>query len=317
MSSELRFRDHLGRWKARWGIGRLTYMVPPGLYAIGIPVADSPVVVTANYKMSYDLVRSSLEGQNIWLLVLETFGINVWCAAGKGTFGTSELVRQLKSTQLEKVVTHRTILLPILGASGIAAHEVTKQTGFKVQYASIRAADLPDYLSNGMVTTPAMQQLTFGLSERIVLIPIEFVQSLKFVLPVACLLFILGWLFAGISTGLMFCSAILGAVAVGNIAVPALLPWLPGASFAFKGFLAGFLWSGLWLFWSTAGLSVPTSISAVLVLTTVSSFYAMNFTGSTPFTSRSGVRKEMHIALPLMGIALFISTIAGAWALLS
>lgn len=292
-------------------------MVPSGLYAIGYPVAGSPVVVTANYKMSYDLVRNILKGQNIWLLVLETFGINVWCAAGKGTFGTSELVRQIEQTKLEKVVEHRTILLPILGAPGIAAHEVTKMTGFKVQYATIRVTDLPEYLDNGMVTTPPMQQLTFTMSERIALIPIELVQSLKFVLPVALLLFVFGWFFAGFSTGLMFCCAILGAVGVGTIAVPILLPWLPGASFAFKGGLAGLLWSGCWLLWSVANLSLPISISSVLVLTTVSSFYAMNFTGSTPFTSRSGVRKEMRIALPLMGIALFVSTISGVWAFLS
>ena len=292
-------------------------MVPSGLYALGSPDADSPVVVTANYKMSYDLVRSSLSGQDIWLLVLETFGINVWCAAGKGSFGTNELVRQLKRTNLDQVVEHRTILLPILGAPGVAAHEITRLTGFKIRYATIRIADLPEYLDNGMITTQAMRQLSFRLPKRIALIPIEFVQSLKFVLPVAFILLISGWWFADLATGLAYCGAVLGAVGVGTIAVPVLLPWLPGASFAFKGGLAGLLWSALWLQWNGASFGVPARLGCALVLSTISSFYAMKFTGSTPFTSHSGVRKEMRVALPLMAAALSASAIAGVWAFFS
>ncbi len=133
ITTALTFADLLGRWKARWGIGRMIYLVPAGLYAVGAPGTDDPVVVTANYKMSYDIVRSELAGRNVWLLVLETFGINVWCAAGKGTFGTDELVRRIEATRLAGVVSHRRLLLPILGAPGVAAHEVKKRTGFTVQ----------------------------------------------------------------------------------------------------------------------------------------------------------------------------------------
>jgi CO dehydrogenase/acetyl-CoA synthase gamma subunit (corrinoid Fe-S protein) len=88
VGTKLTRADRLGTWKARWDIGRMDYLVPPGLYAVGNPTPADPVLVTANYKMSYDIVRSVLEGRNVWLLVLETYGINVWCAAGKGTFGT-------------------------------------------------------------------------------------------------------------------------------------------------------------------------------------------------------------------------------------
>lgn len=266
--------------------------------------------------MSYDLVRSSLVGQNIWLLILETFGINVWCAAGKGSFGTSELVRQINRTDLGKVIHHRTLLLPILGAPGVAAHEVAKLTGFKIQYATISAADLPEYLENGMVTTPTMRELTFTLRERVVLAPIELTQSLKFALPIAFLLLIFGWWVGGIFTGLTGCVAILGAVVAGTISVPVLLPWLPGPSFALKGVFVGLFWSLFWLLWAGDDLSTPVSIASVLALTTVSSFCAFNFTGSTPFTSPSGVRKEMRIALPMMATVLFASTILAAWGLL-
>ena len=69
----------------------MNYKVDPGLYALGAPDADSPVLVSANFKMSFDLLREALPGRNAWILVLDTDGINVWCAAGKGTFGTEEL----------------------------------------------------------------------------------------------------------------------------------------------------------------------------------------------------------------------------------
>ncbi len=108
----------------------MSYVVPAGLYALGNPCPDDPVVVTANYKMSYDIVRRELKGRNIWLLVLETNGINVWCAAGKGTFGTAELVNRVATTGLSSVVNHKLLLLPILGAAGVSAHEVRRTHRF-------------------------------------------------------------------------------------------------------------------------------------------------------------------------------------------
>jgi len=179
ISTALTLRDRAGAWLVRWGIGRQSYLVPAGLYAIGHATSEDPVIVTANYKMSYDILRNILTGRRLWILVLETYGVNVWCAAGKGTFGTEELVRRIEETALSRLVTHRRLTMPILGAPGIAAHEVRSRTGFEVRYATIRAGDLPEFLDNGMVTTPGMRQLTFSLRERLVLIPVELMLSLK------------------------------------------------------------------------------------------------------------------------------------------
>jgi len=209
--------DHLGACKARWGIGRFNYIVPAGLYAIGSPRPQDPVVVTANYKMSYDIVRRALAGRNVWLLVLETFGINVWCAAGKGTFGTDELVRQIKETGLANVVTHRRLIMPILGATGVAAFEVTRRTGFAVNYATVRASDLPEYLDNGMVTTTAMRELTFSLYDRLVLVPVELVHACKIIFLVGGTLFLLTSLLSGVMTGTTALLAFLGAVLTGLV----------------------------------------------------------------------------------------------------
>jgi acetyl-CoA decarbonylase/synthase complex subunit gamma len=305
IATTLTFADRLGRWKARWGIGRMSYLVPAGLYAIGTPTPGDSVVVTANYKMSYDIVRQALAGRNSWLLVLETFGINVWCAAGKGTFGTDELVRRIEVTGLAGVVSHRRLLLPILGAPGVAAYEVTRRTGFSLRYATIRAEDLREYLDNGMMTTPAMREQTFTFPERLALVPVEVVMALKPTLLVCAVLFLVAAAAAGPAAGLKVLLAWLGAVVTGTAVTPLLLPWLPGPSFALKGTLMGLAWSIAWyLLAGGAGWGRATIIAAFLALPAVSAFYALNFTGSTPFTSRSGVKREMRLAIPAMGCAL-------------
>lgn len=308
IGSPLTLADHLGACKARWAIKRLSYFVPTGLYAIGSPTADDPVIVTANYKMTYDIVRNILEGRNVWLLVLETYGINVWCAAGKGTFGTDELVRRIEATGLSKVVSHRRLILPILGAPGIAAHKVIRQSGFFVCYATIRAEDLPEFLDNGMKTTPAMQELTFTLYERLVLIPVEVVLVLKTLCIWGAVLFLAVSLASGAIAGLTALIALIGAVLTGVVLTPILLPWVPGRSFAVKGMITGLVWC-LAFFLLADGIrwSPATTIASFLALPAISAFYALNFTGCTGFTSRSGVKKEMRIAIPIAGCALLAS----------
>ncbi len=115
VATALRWGDAMGSWKARWGVNRMNYMVSPGLYAVGTPGAASPVLVSANYKMSFDRLRRELTGIDAWIVVLDTKGINVWCAAGKGTFGTEEIVDRVERYRLSELVTHRVFIVPQLG----------------------------------------------------------------------------------------------------------------------------------------------------------------------------------------------------------
>jgi CO dehydrogenase/acetyl-CoA synthase gamma subunit (corrinoid Fe-S protein) len=125
--------------KCRLSAFRNNYIVEPGMYAVGAPDKSSDVLVSANYKLSFDALRQVLKGLNAWVLVLDTKGINVWCAAGKGTFGTDELVQRISVTKLNRIVDHRRIIVPQLGAPGISGHEVKKASGFKVCYGPVRA----------------------------------------------------------------------------------------------------------------------------------------------------------------------------------
>ena len=326
VATELRFADRLGTVKARLAIGRMHYSIGPGLYAVGSPTADSPVFVTANYKMSLDSLRSALTGRNGWIIVLDTNGINVWCAAGKGTFGTEELVNRIQATSLDAIVSHRRLIVPQLGAPGVAAHEVKKRSGFRVVYGPARADDLPAFLDAGREATPEMRRVTFTMRERLVLTPVELMLCPRAFLWGLVGLFLLGGLSRqgysfdhSMTIGLRAVTLCVAAFLCGSVVTPILLPWLPGRAFAVKGALVGLalaignllLRDGLT---ATGGPRLEL-IAWFFILPAASAFFAMNFTGASNVTSLSGVRREVRVATPVMvaaaviGVALWTASL--------
>jgi acetyl-CoA decarbonylase/synthase complex subunit gamma len=310
VSWSLTWADRWGSIKARWDIGRMNFSVEPGLYALGRPDNDSPVLVTANYKMSIDRLRSALTGRNVWILVLDTKGINVWCAGGKGTFGTEELVQRIECSGLPKVMSHRALILPQLAGPGVSAHQVKKLSGFKVIYGPIRATDLAAFLDADLKATPDMRLKTFTIWERAVLIPVELVQASKWALIIFPIFFLLGGLGGAgafwadaFNYGLFAVLTLLGALAAGAVLTPLFLPWLPGRAFSMKGLIMGLITAGILTAFRVGGLDVWTGRLEILacfcLVPAVSAYLAMNFTGASTYTSLSGVKKEMKWAVPL------------------
>ncbi|MCP4631746.1 MAG: acetyl-CoA synthase subunit gamma [candidate division Zixibacteria bacterium] len=320
VKTRLELTDNLNSFKRRWGFGRTGYIVKPGLYALGNPDADSEVFVSANYKMSFDRLRSNLNGIDGWILVLDTKGVNVWCSAGKGTFGTNELVNRVRLTGLENVVNHKRLILPQLAAPGVSAHEVKKEIGFRVRYGPIKAEDISEFLEAGRKASPEMRIVKFTLWDRMVVIPIEFVMSLKYaILTLACFVILSGLHSGGYSLQLInevgFKSVFIfsGAYICGTVLGPLLLPFLPGKAFSVKGAWIGAIFVfALWGYqYSTAGwfdLKVD-DLAWILIVPSVSSFLTMNFTGASTYTSLSGVLKEMRVAVPAQLIAFTLGII--------
>jgi CO dehydrogenase/acetyl-CoA synthase delta subunit len=320
--TELSWADTFGRWKARWAIGRMKYMVEPGLYAVGNPDADSPVFVSANYKMSFDRLRSHLTGRDGWILVLDTKGINVWCAAGKGTFGTEELLKRIEEARLSEIVRHKTLIVPQLGAVGVSAHKVKRQSGFRVVYGPVRAEDLPAFLDADMQATEPMRRVAFPLKDRAVLIPVELVTGAKYVLLLAACFFLLAGLnpkgystALAVSHGAQSVLILLAGFVAAVVFGPILLPWLPGRSFALKGLwigLATVLLDAVFLGTYTSMLGDRLATAGwVLIIPALASFVVMNFTGASTYTSLSGVKREVKIAVPLQLACAAIGT--GLW----
>lgn len=309
VTTALSRRDRLGAIKVRCGVGRMRFVVPPGLYAVGTPTDRSLVFVSANYKLSFDCLRARLGGLDAWILVLDTRGINVWCAAGKGTFGTNELVKRIEVTGLKGIVSHRRLIVPQLGASGVAAHKVKKRSGFQVVYGPVRTGDIQAFVNAGFEATPGMRRVRFNLGDRLILVPVEIMQWGLYVLFIVAALFLL----SGIHRGgydvaiamvrgsravVLMLAAFLGSV----ILVPMLLPWIPGRAFSAKGGLLGLLISACALLARVIPLDGSAGMlegaAWLLLIPSVSAFVAMNYTGTTTFTSQSGVEREMRFAVP-------------------
>lgn len=315
VSTRLSLKDWAGAAFARLGPGRQDYTVSPGLYAVGGAGSDSPVLVTANYKLTFDALRKELSGISAWILVLDTEGVNVWCSAGKGTFSSEEVCRRVAESRLDAVVSHRELILPQLGAPGVSARDVRKTCGFSVSWGPVRASDIRAYLGNGKKAGPEMRSIDFPLLRRLVLIPVEVSFLALPTLVVLAAALVLSAIGAGFGAapgrGLTLFYAYALAVLAGAVAVPALLPMLPGRAFSVKGAITGAV-AGLFaaIFWKSR-MILPEMLAVMALSTVLSSYLAMNFTGATPITSPSGVEMEMRKAIPLQvaGLALAI----GLW----
>lgn len=310
--------DYTGMIKSRISAFRMRYKVAPGLYAVGEPDENSDVFASANYKLSFDILRRELGGLNAWVLVLDTHGINVWCAAGKGTFGTAELVKRINETRLDGIVKHRRLILPQLGAPGIRAHEVRRLCGFRVHFGPVHARDIKGYVGAGYKATKEMRSVSFTMAERLVLTPMEIVPVMKkYPLYALAVLLIFGLNHQGVlfrdafQGGRPFLVLGLGSVFSGAFLTPALLPFVPFRSFALKGLVVGAVVSASFIYL----LDIENALlaaSSYLLFPLLSSYIALQFTGSTTFTGMSGVKRELKIAIPVyfMALALCIVLIA-------
>jgi hypothetical protein len=306
VTSDWNLKDYLGATRVRMSLGRNNYAVKPGLYQLGNPDKSSEVFISSNYKLSFDILRKNLSGLNAWILVLDTKGINVWCAAGKGTFGTNELIRKITDNKLQNVVQHRKIIVPQLGAPGVSGYKVKDATGFTVKFGPVRACDIKEYLSSKGSVDESLRQVSFNFMDRLILAPVEIVNSLKYLLIVVIAL--------GIVTGINIVGKsitfsieqtfipillIVSAYLAGAFLTPVLLPWIPSRYFSMKGLIMGSLVFLLIFFTARAMLDTVAIFGWFFFSLAISSFLAMNFTGASTYTSLSGVKKEMKIFVPI------------------
>lgn len=317
VSTQWEMADYLGAVKVRWGVGRDHYTVTPGLYKVGSPNRESDVFISANYKLSFDHLRKNLAGLNGWILVIDTKGVNVWCAAGKGTFGTCNLVKSIRENSLDLLVIHRKIIVPQLAATGVAAHKVKEQTGFRVIFGPVHANNIIAFVQEGYKATPEMRKMEFPFYERAKLIPVDIMyRKYQLLLLIVGLFFFsgldkTGFLFSKmVETSLFPVVNIVGAYLAGVVLAPLFLPWVPFRAFALKGAFWGFVITAiLYLLFPVLLIEI---IGLGLINLSIASFMTMNFTGSSTYTSLSGVKIEMKWAIPFqiafaaIGFILFI-----------
>lgn len=308
--------DYLGTLRVRLGINRNHYRIKPGLYRLGSCNINSPVLVTANYKLTVDILRKAVGNMAAWILILDTKGINVWCAAGKGTFGTEELINRIRKSELTTYVSHRKLILPQLGAPGITPKEVKEKTGFSIIYGPVEAVDLVSFIQSGYKATDEMRRKKYPVTERFNVAVTHFSQGLKAVLVIIILFSFFDLLFLNNSHSVLkfivLNNSFLAFITLlsGSFLANLLLPYLPGRAFSLKGLILGIPFTlilFLYFHFNFPDQSLFYKSGKLMFLLTFLVFQVLNLTGSSTFTSLSGVRKEMRIVIPVIITTTFIS----------
>jgi hypothetical protein len=187
-------------------------------------------------------------------------------------------------------------------------------------FGPVRAIDIPSFLDSGRKADRAMRQVTFSLFERLVLTPVELHGAVKMAGISALVLFVLSGIGPGVFSfqgawerGLVSLAALAAGLISGAILTPVLLPYIPSRKFALKGIVMGSVCALLLLIpVNFFGIRSMAGAAALFIFSVmVSSHLAMNFTGATPFTSPSGVEKEMKQFLPVQLAGVVVA--AGLW----
>ncbi|NOX62253.1 MAG: methyltransferase domain-containing protein [Chloroflexi bacterium] len=254
-------------------------IIPPypkvrtGLYMIGRPDSESPVLVTGNFDLTVRRVVRALDGKvNVWLLVADSSGINVWCAAGGGYFTAEKVIAAVKSSRLSEVVRHHALILPQLCANGVDGWRIRREIGWGVHWGPVRAEDIPAYLAAGRKKTDAMRWVRFPLKDRLEMVTVTLgFYGLLILLPLLIFWRAMFWPVTLSLVGLSYFYAIA-------------LPRLPGRDGLYKSIpLAGFALAGFALytvFWNP--LPPLDLFRWALILTGLSVFTGAELQGMSP-----------------------------------
>ncbi|MEE9281058.1 MAG: HgcAB-like fusion protein [Myxococcota bacterium] len=145
----------------------LPFPCETGLVKVGSPDRDSPVLLTGNFRLTVERLKRRLEGIDAYLLVANSRGVNVWCAATGGLLTNHDVVSVLKTSGIGALVDHRKVILPQLAATGIEGKVVREKTGWRVEWGPVDAAEIPAFLARGRETTREMRTVSFRWPQRL------------------------------------------------------------------------------------------------------------------------------------------------------
>lgn len=121
--------------------------VTQGIYPIGTPDENSPVLVTTNFSLTYFIVSGEIEGSRVpsWLLIMDTEGLSVMTAWAAGKFAGDGVASFVKKSGIADKVAHRKIIIPGYAAS-ISGELEEELPGWEVKIGPRDASLLPKYL---------------------------------------------------------------------------------------------------------------------------------------------------------------------------
>lgn len=277
------------------GVLRASHVVAPGLYCVGFPDEEAPVLAVPNRKMSFDVLRKELSGIDAWLLVFDATRKDSWKADERHLYSVPALVHAVRASRLHDVVSHRRVYVPQSVEHRLDADIVMGQSGFSLVYGPRRTKDWQGFFENGGVATVPMQETTFTLAERMVRIPRQLHALLRPLAVFAVVAFVLSGMGPDVFDFDAAWSRMLGvvwsavaALAAGSVAVPLLLPVLPGGRLTYKGLGLGAVAACVTLPMLPESLSALDVVALGALIVSASSWLARDFARLTPIGAAMG-----------------------------
>ena len=286
-------------------------IIPPypkfrtGLYAVGRPDKDSPVLVTGNFDLTVRRLIKAIDGKvNVWILVADSAGINVWCAAGGGHFTAEKVIAAVKSSHLGEVVNHHALILPQLCANGVDGWRIRKETGWGVHWGPARADDVPAYLAGKRKKSDEMRWVRYLLKDRLEMTTSTLgFYALLILLPI---FFFWRNLFWPVTISIVGLSYFYGIV----------LPWLPGRDGLYKSIpLTVIALAGLFIYtWLWSPMPLQQLFHWIVGLTGLSVFTAAELQGMSPLM-RDGIAnwKLETVVAVVLGAIYWLVPLAIGW----
>lgn len=137
-----------------------------GLHRLGNADAASPVLLSGNYTLTVHRLLRVLRGYDCWLLVANSRGSNVWCAAGMNEYSEHDVIDAINVANLPEKVRHRNIIAPPYAAPGVDVRKVKAATGFRIIWGPTHLDDIPRYLNNRARRSHDMSLVQFGFKDR-------------------------------------------------------------------------------------------------------------------------------------------------------
>lgn len=265
----------------------------PGLRAIGRPGPDSPVLLTGNFTLTVRRMARVLAGRDAWLLVANSKGINVWCAAGGGHLTDHDVIAVLRSSGIDARVAHRDLILPQLAATGVERRRVAERTGWRARWGPARLEDLPAFLDRGRGVRREERFMRFPLWERL---EMATMWALPTATVAAAALGLLGGWRLGLVAALVVAAAIAAIfAAIARVPITGPRRWATFGGGAAAGFALGAGALALW------GAASPLSLGLLGAACAVAmGVLSVDLAGTTPWWPSAVNTREGRFDLELV-----------------
>ena len=273
-------------------LGFLPHRAPTGLLRIGQPGPDSPVLLTGNYTLTVRRIWEALSGHDAWLLVANSKGINVWCAASGGYLTHHDIISVIRTSAIQERVEHREIILPQLSATGVERRRITDATGFATRWGPARLEDLPAFLERGAGVLKGWRFMRFPAWERMEMATLWCAPMLILLLPILVP-----------SAGLVTAAVASAAVALLVYGLFGLLPWIPIQGrkrwLTFTIFAAMLALAGIGLLLTLGAVSPAHLVAVCLASIVAMAILSIDLAGTTPWYGSyiNTFHNEAHIEL--------------------